>query len=73
MLLSESRCLSLIHLIASGFLCCPQLKSSLQVTAELQETVVCIRTFFIFFYSSQDGFRMSGAANKLEANAKDGF
>lgn len=57
MLLSESRCLLLIHLIASGFLCCPQLqRASLQVMVELQGTVKCICSTsceqdYIFFKS----------------------
>lgn len=81
MLLSESRCLLLIHLNCIWFSLLQS--SSLQVTVELQETVVCIRTsceqgfFFKSFFSlrfpSRDGFRMTGAANELEANAKDGL
>lgn len=44
-LLSESRCFLLIHLIASGFLGCPQLRSSsLKVTTRDG----CIRIFFSF-------------------------
>lgn len=63
--------------------CCPQLKSSsIQVTVELQGTLESIRAsceqvsisfFFFSFTPSQEDFRMTGAGNKLEANAKDGF
>lgn len=84
MLLSESRCLLLIHLIASGSLCCPQLqRASLQVMVELQGTVKYIRStsceqdfFFLSYFLRfpfQDYFRVTEAANKLEANAKDSF
>lgn len=63
----------LTHLIASGFLGCPQLqRSSVKVTT--RDGCILVFFFFLIFYPpSQDDLKMTGAASKLEANAKDGF
>lgn len=86
MLLSESRFLLLIPFIASGFFVCLfvfalncktlHYKLRLSYKGQLSVFVLLVNRFLYLFFlhsTSQDDFRMTGAGNKLGANAKDGF
>ncbi len=86
MLLSESRFLLRVRFIASVFclfvcffaLNCktPHYKLPLSYKGQLSLFVLLVNRFLYLFSlhsPSQDDFRMTGAGNKLGANAKDGF
>lgn len=82
MLLSDSMFLLLIHFIASGVLFCfffaLNCKASyvLSYKGQFEFTRASREHLYLFFLlrsPSQEDFKMTGAGNKLEANAKDGF